>query len=371
MNQKTKVIAFYLPQFHPIPENDEWWGKGFTEWTNVARAQKFYKSHYQPKIPADLGFYDLRVPETRAAQAELAKEAGVTAFCYWHYWLGNGKQLLEKPLQEVLRLGEPDFPFMLGWANHSWVSRDWNLADSMLSKKILIEQTYPGEQDIINHFYTMLPVFKDNRYIKIHDKLPFLIYKIEDIPDFNKFSEIWNKLAKENGLPPFFFIAHTHSIDSLHLPIYQSANARCLCRHDPNFLTHKRSFISRLHRFIKSNYLKIPVNVHEYSDIIKEIDTPLYEEEKIYPSIVPNWDPSPRRGGAALIYHNSTPELFYKHVKKTLDRIKNKADEDKVIFLKSWNEWAEGNYMEPDLKYGKGYIKALRKALDEFENQIK
>ena len=126
MSSKVKVIAFYLPQFHPIPENDEWWGKGFTEWTSVGRAKKYYRGHYQPRVPADLGYYDLRLPQVRQQQADLAKEAGISAFCYWHYWFGNGKQLLENPLQEVVKLGEPDFPFCLGWANHTWLNKSWN-----------------------------------------------------------------------------------------------------------------------------------------------------------------------------------------------------------------------------------------------------
>ena len=169
LNFKTKVIAFYLPQFHPFPENDKWWGKGFTEWTNVGNAKKMFKGHYQPRVPADLGYYDLRLPQVREEQAELAKEAGVAAFCYWHYWFGNGKQLMDMPLQEVLRLGKPDFPFCLGWANHSWVSTNWNIEKSSFIPQTLMEQKYPGEQDIVDHFYKMLPAFKDKRYFRIHD----------------------------------------------------------------------------------------------------------------------------------------------------------------------------------------------------------
>ena len=146
MSNKVKVIAFYLPQFHPIPENDEWWGKGFTEWTNVASAKPLFKEHYQPRIPADLGFYDLRLSEVRQQQAELAKEAGVTAFCYWHYWFGNGKELLERPFDEVVQSNQPDFPFCLGWANHSWMSKNWNIRKSNVVSKTLMEQNYPGKE---------------------------------------------------------------------------------------------------------------------------------------------------------------------------------------------------------------------------------
>lgn len=150
--KKARVIALYLPQFHPIPENDAWWGKGFTEWTNVAKAKPLFKGHYQPHIPADLGFYDLRLPEVREAQAELAREAGIEGFCYWHYWFGNGRRLLERPFNEVLESGKPDFPFCLAWANHSWSSNSWKKGFALQKNTLLLEQTYPGEQDYIDHF---------------------------------------------------------------------------------------------------------------------------------------------------------------------------------------------------------------------------
>lgn len=144
--KKAHVIAYYLPQYHPIPENDEWWGKGFTEWTNVAKAKPMFRGHYQPIVPADLGFYDLRVPEVREEQARLAQEAGIDAFCYWHYWFGNGKQLLERPLNEVVASGKPDFPFCIGWANHSWMKKSWNNQVSRFCQDLLIEQEYPGKR---------------------------------------------------------------------------------------------------------------------------------------------------------------------------------------------------------------------------------
>lgn len=362
-DNKVKVIAFYLPQFHPIPENDKWWGKGFTEWTNVARAKPLFKGHYQPHIPADLGFYDLRLPEVRDMQAELAREAGITAFCYWHYWFGDGKQLLEKPLQEVVRLGRPDFPFMLGWANHSWVSKNWNTKQSSFIPATLMEQKYLGEKDIIDHFQTMLPVFKDKRYLRIHGRIAFLIYKIEDIPYFKEMKSIWNRLALENGLPEFFFIGHTEEDNKLNMSIYQETDANCLCRIDPNYFN--RNFIHRLYRFVKTFVFRYHSHIVDYTDIVRCIDTPLYSNVHTYPTIIPCWDPSPRRGLRTIIYHNSSPKLFYKQVRQAIMRIREKPDEDQIIFLKSWNEWAEGNYMEPDLKWGKGYIEALREALEE------
>ena len=168
---KARVIAFYLPQFHPIPENDEWWMKGFTEWTNVGKARSLFPGHYQPKVPADLGYYDLRVPETRQAQADMAREYGIEGFCYWHYWFGNGKRLLERPFNEVLASGKPDFPFCLAWANESWKG----FFHGVKTKQALITQLYPGEDDYIAHFETVLPAFKDPRYITVDDKPVFMI----------------------------------------------------------------------------------------------------------------------------------------------------------------------------------------------------
>ena len=150
VNRRARVIAFYLPQFHPIPENDEWWGPGFSEWRNVAKARPLFRGHYQPRIPGELGFYDLRVPETRWAQAELARTHGVEGFCYWHYWFA-GRRILERPFNEVLRFKEPDFPFCLAWANQTWTGIWHGLRD-----KILIEQTYPGRQDYLAHFQALL-----------------------------------------------------------------------------------------------------------------------------------------------------------------------------------------------------------------------
>lgn len=365
MSNKVKVIAFYLPQFHPIPENDEWWGNGFTEWTSVGRAKKYYRKHYQPRVPADLGYYDLRLPQVRRQQADLAKEAGISAFCYWHYWFGNGKQLLETPLQEVVKLGEPDFPFCLGWANHTWWNKSWNREKQTIIPKPLILQTYPGEKDIDNHFFTMLPMFKDKRYFRLHGRLLFLIYAPLDIPDFKYFKNRWNELAIQNNLPGFYFIANTENISNLEDSSLKEFDAVSFSRlHSVwNVENRIKNFILLVTRNI-SRLFGYSLNKISYEKAIEYMDDIYYTKNKIYPNIVPGWDNSPRRGPGAFIFQNSTPELFKKHVDMILSRIKNKPDEDKVIFLKSWNEWAEGNYLEPDLKWGKDYIVALRKALD-------
>lgn len=358
--KKAKVIAFYLPQFHPIPENDKWWGKGFTEWTNVGKAKKYFPGHYQPRVPADLGYYDLRLPEVREAQAELAREAGVDAFCYWHYWFGNGKQLLEMPLQEILKSNKPDFPFCLGWANHSWSKKNWNKDISRFNNELLIEQTYPGEEDIDAHFYAMLPAFKDKRYYKIKNKLCFYLYAPSLIPDISYFMERWQYLASKEGLSPFYFIGGCNKKNDVYSEPFMSCDAIALDLKNQAFSIKNPKFRRRL-----SYLLPFPINVISYAKAIARMIDNVFAQNKIYPVVYPNWDHSPRVGKGGTIFHASSPKLFKRYIKKIIAIIKEKDSEDKVIFIKSWNEWAEGNYMEPDLKYGKGYIHALREALDE------
>ena len=205
MGLRARLIAMYLPQYHPIPENDAWWGKGFTEWTNVAKAKPLFKGHYQPKLPADLGFYDLRVPEVREAQAELARNAGIEGFCYYHYWFG-GKSLLERPFNEVVATGKPDFPFCLCWANQTWTGI-WHGAPN----RILIEQTYPDAEDNQKHFLSLRDALLDKRYMRVEGRPIFVIYRPTEMPDVAGFIRQWQELAVQNGLPGLYFVAHlTH-----------------------------------------------------------------------------------------------------------------------------------------------------------------
>src|SRR5882672_1192445 len=201
VRNRARLIAFYLPQFHPIPENDEWWGKGFTEWTNTAKAKPLFSGHYQPHVPADLGFYDLRLPEAREAQARMAREYGVEAFCYYHYWFGSGRRLLERPFNEVLQSGKPDFPFCLCWANESWTGV-WHGAQN----KVLVQQTYPGREDAERHFQALLPAFLDERYVRVEGKPLFLVYSPEELTDPVGFTRLWRELAVRAGLPGIYFV---------------------------------------------------------------------------------------------------------------------------------------------------------------------
>ncbi len=202
MPPSPRVIAFYLPQFHPIAENDIWWGAGFTEWTNVAKAKSLFPGHRQPRVPADLGFYDLRVAETRAAQAAMARDCGVEGFCYWHYWFGNGRRILERPFHEVLASGEPDFPFCLAWANQSWTGI-WHGNPGTT----LIEQTYPGPADEVAHFEWALPAFRDPRHMRVDGKPIFVVFAPHDLPSTTSFIAHWRALAREAGLPGVYIIA--------------------------------------------------------------------------------------------------------------------------------------------------------------------
>lgn len=364
---KPKVIAFYLPQYHPVKENNEWFGEGFTEWTLVAKSKPLYKGHVQPKIPANLGFYDLRIPEVRAAQAELAKEAGIAAFCYYHYWFGNGKQLLERPLNEVVNLGEPDFPFCLCWANHSWFKKQWNPQSSSLDQTLLMKQEYPGDEDIENHFNSLLHVFKDKRYYKIDGKLVFVVYNVVDMPNYDRLRNRWNEMAKKNGLPDFYFITYTKVVNDLKKEPYSDSDANILALiSNVQFKQHYNKMLMAFNVLKEklSRWLKRPLLLYSYSEAEKYFLDEACKEENVFPVIVSNWDYTPRRGVGGLILKNATPELFKRHALRAFDMIRHKPEGKQVVFLKSWNEWGEGNYIEPDQQYGKGYIEALREAIE-------
>lgn len=350
----ARLIAFYLPQFHPIPENDLWWGKGFTEWTNVGKAKPLFKGHYQPHVPADLGYYDLRLTEVREAQAQMAREAGIEGFCYWHYWFGNGKRLLERPINEILKSGTPDFPFCFAWANDSWKGI-WH---GVSKGKVLIEQTYPGKQDIEDHFYEVLRAFEDPRYIRVDDKPVFMIYKPLDLPNPNDFIDIWQNLALKSGLKGIFFIGHsvhTWEVEKIEKFNFDAINIVRLGYAE-------KQLQSKYYRVVKK-ILKLPRFV-KYKDAIRYF---LGEEEKkdnCFPTIIPNWDHSPRSGTNALILHDSRPEFFEEHLKNVVDLVNKKPINRRIAFIKSWNEWAEGNHLEPDLKFGNGYLDVIKKILE-------
>lgn len=364
---KARAIAMYLPQYYPIPENDEVWGKGYTEWTCTAKAKPLFRGHYQPRIPADLGFYDLRVPETRIAQAELAKNAGIEGFMYWHYWFGNGKRLLERPFNEVLQSGQPDFPFCLGWANHSWKTSTWKaLSHFHPENNIIVEQTYPGDDDIIAHFNCVLPAFKDKRYITVDEKPLFVVYAPMEIPNFMHFSEMWNKMAVQNGLKGVHFVGLTSCEESKYSEVLKSGYDSVTV----GYMWYAETLIqSKLIKY-GLNMLRarlddrmVPLAKYDYKKIIKHLSSDLLKREDVFPIVIPQWDRSPRSGRRAIIYYGSTPELFKQHVDDIIGKIMDKPMDKRVFFVRSWNEWGEGNYIEPDQKFGTGYLDALREVL--------
>ena len=379
---KARVIAYYLPQFHPIPENDEAWGRGFTEWTNVAKAKPQFKGHYQPRIPSDLGFYDLRLPEIREQQAQMAKEAGVEGFCYWHYWFGNNKRLLERPFQEVLESGKPNFPFCLAWANHDWTTGTWqnNRKPTMIAK-----QLYPGEEDYKQHFYAVLPAFKDQRYITIDGKPLFSIFDPYSFKDIKKFIEVWRDLAKKNGLKGIYFIAICNNTSTMKR-LEDGSIERILPNTKSSAGVYKEMFslgfdglnsfgksrgemlvlgkITRTIRFLLQKHISwFPTLKYNFAEVTKYFFAPEDCWNNVYPTIIPQWDRTPRAGKHEGIYINSTPENFKKHIEKALEVIKDKPDEHKILFLRSWNEWGEGNYVEPDIKYGHKFLEVIKKTI--------
>ena len=358
---KARVIAMYLPQYHPIPENDEAWGKGFTEWTNVAQARPLFRGHYQPKIPADLGFYDLRMPEVREAQAKLAKEAGIEGFMYWHYWFGNGRMLLQRPFEEVLKSGKPDFPFCLGWANHSWQTKTWKKGSAFQKDPMIMEQLYPGEKDWIEHFNYCLPAFKDRRYMMVDGKPIFVVFAPGDMPDVKDFIQKWRELALAHGLKGIHFVGlryGKYTVQDILNMGFDAVNNR-----DMKTAQMKLDGSSIMHRIRKRlRHYGIPAK-YDYRKMVDILLTADDEREDTYPTILSGYDRTARAGANTDIYTHYDPNSFRVHVRSTLDRIKNKTYEHRIAFLKSWNEWGEGNYMEPDIRYGHAFLDALRDEL--------
>jgi hypothetical protein len=356
MTQRARLIAFHLPQFHPTPENDAWWGKGFTEWTNVAKAKPLFRGHYQPHIPADLGFYDLRLPEARHAQAEMAKEYGVGGFCYYHYWFGDGRRILERPVNEILSSGEPDFPFCLCWANHSWNSI-WQGTSDML-----MEQRYPGWDDHAAHFDWLLQAFTDPRYLTVDGKPIFAIYRPDDIPDVRKVADFWRERAVKAGLPGLYLIGVSHYAPSW------DPRERGLDASTMQALPARSGRIPRKHLWTRLK-LALQGNKHEltiwdYQEVMPMLLRRNQVDWPDYPLVLPNWDNTPRSGMRGLVFENATPDLFRGLLRRAIERVENRPADERIVFLKAWNEWAEGNHVEPDQKWGRAWLEAIKEELE-------
>ncbi len=372
--KKIKPIAIHLPQFHPFPENDKWWGKGFTEWTNVTKARPLYKEHYQPHLPTDLGFYDLRLEEARLAQIALAKAYGIYGFCYYHYWF-DGKTLMHDPLERMLANPNEDFPFMLCWANENW-TRTWDGNE----KDILVKQNY-SEADYIQHINYLIPFFQDKRYIKVNNNPVFIIYKSDDIPNLDNTIELWNTELKKVNLEIYWcrierWTGSTgkNALNKFDAAIEfqpMSANFKSYIKHRANKY-QKPNRLSRLFkRFINLYKTQTSqLNIYDLEQYIDyDLNNPPMEGYKIYPCVSPMWDNTARKGAKALIFKNSTPEIYKKWLKGKLNMFKPFSKDENFIFINAWNEWAEGNHLEPCIKWGRQYLEATLEALQETENK--
>lgn len=373
MKNSIKPIAIHLPQFHPVPENDAWWGKGFTEWTNVVKGVPRFEGHYQPHLPADLGFYDLRLAEARLAQEALAKEYGVYGFCYYHYWF-NGHRLLHEPLDRKLMNPKEDLPFMMCWANENW-TRAWDGGD----KQILLKQNY-SEEDDRNHIRHLIPYFKDARYIRVNDKPIFAFYKPDLFPNMQRTLEIFREEARHEGIELHLIWFERwigwHGEDVNQMGFDAAIEFQPLSKSMKEFLEHRgtqqpvyRKLVKKLNSYKRRMYKKLNLRVSPVKPKDQVISYPDFVDfdlqrknplQKCYPGVSPMWDNSSRRVHLnATILDGSTPEHFRRWYHGKADRFEGIAGDDRFIFINAWNEWAEGNHLEPCQRWGKAYLEAL------------
>lgn len=345
-----KIIAYYLPQFHRIPENDRWWGDGFTEWTNTRKARPLYRGHQQPKEPLDNYYYDLTSPGARKWQAEVARSYGIHGFCYYHYWF-KGKKLLEQPLEQMLESGQPEFPFCLSWANETWTRRWDGGAD-----QILIRQEYGDPEDWATHFYALLGTFRDQRYIRVDDKPLFIIYRPGDIPECERMLDYWNELAVKNGLPGIYFVRTLGGF-----PIPHQHRFEASVEFEPHY-TFAHSGTERIWQHIRTegqDHL-----VFDYDHIWQTILNRSHHRsgESIFPGAYVNWDNTPRLGVKGQSCIGASPSKFGWYLSKQIERAKT-LYQSEFLFINAWNEWAEGAYLEPDKYTGFQYLDAVKRAL--------
>lgn len=364
---RARVIAFYLPQFHPIPENDAWWGSGFTEWTNVVTGRPRFTGHYQPHLPADLGFYDLRLKETRVAQAALARRFGIEGFCYYHYWF-EGTRLLDRPLDDMLASGEPDLPFCLCWANQTW-SRKWSGRDH----DVLMRQTYAAA-DNAAHIEWLIEVFKDERYIRVEDRPLFLFYQSEDIPEVASLLREWRVASMVKiGVEPYFCAVRTgfSKLDSAglqalgfdgvvefepnrkHLPTTKNATGHAVSLAQ-RFLPGRLYDALRNSGWLGRRTLNTVVDYAAY--VSRSVSRPALEDST-FPVVFPSWDNSVRRTSATII-ENHDPSEYGRWLSDAVSRVEKRSPDTRLVFVNAWNEWAEGCHLEPDQRHGTAFLDA-------------
>jgi lipopolysaccharide biosynthesis protein len=359
------ALAFYLPQFHPTKENDAWWGRGFTEWTNVTRARPLFPGHEQPHLPADLGFYDLRLPEAREAQADMAREYGLSGFCYYHYWFA-GRRLLERPFDEVLKSGRPDFPFCLCWANEPW-SRRWDGSD----QEVIMPQHHSPEDDR-RHIEFLARVFDDPRYIRVDGRPLFLIYRTELLPDPAATATIWREQARLAGTGDIF-LARVESSQSgvdpcrigFDAAVEFAPNWRLL---RPSYRREAWDLRARIHNRLRRLGLLSETYwqhyIAPYDDLMHSmLDSPV-PSYRHFRCVTPRWDNSARRARDAVVLVGATPESYGVWLRTVVEETCRRPDAaEHIVFINAWNEWAEGCHLEPDQRWGHAFLQASRDAL--------
>jgi hypothetical protein len=347
-----RLIAFYLPQFHPIEVNDLIHGRGYTEWTAVASAQPLFRGHRQPRTPTDLGFYDLRVPEARVAQAELAARYGISAFCYWHYW-SDGARTMERPLDDVLASGEPDLPFCIGWANHDW-RETWG------DQRLVLQQRYPGATDEEAHFRALETAFHDPRYVTVDGAPLVFIFRPREIPDLHGFTDRWRRLAEHSGLSGVHFVAQLRTDDSAEATrsIASAVDACVVVPIGPP--TSSRTTLRTIADRLRGGPIRL-----DYRQLAEQARGMFPGGLEAYPAVLTNWDNTPRWGRSGFVLEHDEPEHLRRMVRDAVELVAGRAADRQIVFVKSWNEWAEGNFLEPDLADGTARLEAISAALSE------
>jgi lipopolysaccharide biosynthesis protein len=350
VDEDIKLIAFYLPQFHPIPENDLWWGKGFTEWTNVTKAVPHYAGHYQPHLPDELGFYDLRVPEIQRRQIELAKHYGVYGFCFHYYWFG-GARLLERPINQFLNDPKMDFPFCICWANESWTRR-WDGSET----EVLIAQKHTKESDI-GFIKDVSVMFKDPRYIKIEGRPILIVYRVLSLRHPKKTVEKWRQYCRQSGIGEIYLIA----AQTYHLEDPRKYGFDAAVEFPPHNMCLEKDISKRL-AVLNS---KFSGHILSYESYVKGKAYLKGVPYTVFKCIVPSWDNTARKHSNATILHGATPVLYKEWLLNIIGYTRKEKANNNILFINAWNEWAEGDHLEPDRKYGYAYLQATSEAIIE------
>jgi lipopolysaccharide biosynthesis protein len=344
------MLAFYLPQFHPIPENDAWWGKGFTEWANVANAKPNFVGHYQPRQPADLGYYDLRVPEVMQHQAALAKRYGIDGFCFYYYWF-NGKRLLEQPLEHLLGDGAVDMPFCLCWANENWTRR-WDGRDS----EILMVQNH-GDADDLRVIEDLMRYFRSPNYIRVNGKLLLIIYRVTLFPDFKRTASRWRKACREAGVGEL----HLTMVESFELVHKGALPSEYGCDAAVEFPPQELAEVRQPSGEIINP--EFEGQVADYRDLAVRYATRPNPGYCRFRGVSAGWDNTARRQNNSFCFEQATPGAFQAWLEKSVEKTKDElSGDERIIFINAWNEWAEGAYLEPDRRFGHTFLEAVRNA---------